>query len=127
MLRAPAVPLVAFDTYFSIWSPGDRLTDAATVHWTGRAQPLTSIVRIDDESFRVMGSSTWSQKYNLVWDRVLGLSLFPPAVAAKEMAYHRRIQERYGLALDNRRLYTSSIGSRGRRRSPGRGRTSRRS
>jgi hypothetical protein len=54
-LRAPAVPLVAYDPYFSIWSPADRLTDAATVHWTGRTHPLASIVRVDGEAFRVMG------------------------------------------------------------------------
>jgi hypothetical protein len=49
---------------------------------------------------------TWSQKYNLIWDRILGLDLFPAEVLRKEMAYYRRIQNPYGVALDNRKDYT---------------------
>jgi len=53
---------------------------------------------LDGDHFRLAFDQpgTWSQKYNLVWDRVLGLKLFPASVAQKEMAFYRRTQERYG-------------------------------
>jgi hypothetical protein len=54
--RAPSVPLVAHDPYFSIWSPANKLNDSETVHWTGKNQPLHSIIRVDGKAYRVMGS-----------------------------------------------------------------------
>ena len=71
------------------------------------AQKWTKLADDGDHYVLAFGNpGTWSQKYNLVWDRILGLNVFPLDVARKEIAYYKTKQNVYGLPLDNRAPYT---------------------
>ena len=51
---------------------------------------------------------TWSLKYNLVWDRLLGFDLFPAEVADAELRAYRQAAGPYGVPLDCRKTYTKA-------------------
>jgi hypothetical protein len=77
-------------------------------YWRKIAQEFaTNLVKAADEGDHTVlalgNPGTWSQKYNLVWDRILDLDLFAPDISRREVAWYKnKVMNPYGVPLDSR-------------------------
>lgn len=82
-------------------------------HYTAMARKMALdwVKKADDGDhyrFAFDQPGTWSQKYNLVWDKIMKINVFPHEVREKEFAYYLSRQDKYGLPLDSRHQYTKA-------------------
>ena len=97
--------IIALAAYAKLAAQLDDQDEAAEIPTASSGDGRQWIAMADDgDHYRLAFDKpgTWSQKYNLVWDRLLGLNLFPPEVARKEIGFYKTKQNAFGLPLDNR-------------------------
>lgn len=54
-LRAPAIPLITVDPYFSVWSADSEINHSKTEHWSGKGNSIVGTVNIDGEELLFLG------------------------------------------------------------------------
>lgn len=88
-LRAPAVPLITVDPFFSVWSPNETLNYKPTVHWTRAMQSIVGSVDIDGEHLSFFGFDRNLKKMTQTELDITALSTFATFECDKIKLYVR--------------------------------------
>lgn len=103
--------ILALDAYGMLADLTDRKDVGAEYHKLAKDMAAKWAQMGDDGDHTRLAfdkPGTWSQKYNLVWDRLLGLNVFPAEVARKEIAFYKTKLTKLGLPLDSRASLTKT-------------------
>ena len=87
-----------------------RGKEAASYMEKARAMGASWLERADngEYSWLTFDGLGWSQKYNLVWDKLFGWNILPDSFYRRELASYLPRINPYGLPLDSRAPYTKS-------------------
>lgn len=98
--------LAAYADLAHLLKQEDVAKEYGTTAKTMAVKWITMAAEGDHYKLAFNSPGTWSQKYNLVWDTVLGYDLFPKCVRDTELSFYLKKINRYGLPLDSRADYT---------------------
>ena len=54
-MRAPAIPLITVDPFFSVWSSDENINYTTTMHWTGKSNSIIGVLNIDGIEYSFLG------------------------------------------------------------------------
>lgn len=101
--------ILALEGFARLADKTGRVSEASAYHSMAKDMAKRWIeLAQDGDHYRLAFDKlgTWSMKYNLVWDRILGFNLFPSSVAETESRFYQSHLDEFGLPLDNRSAYT---------------------
>ena len=84
-LRAPAIPLITVDPYFSVWAPNEILNHKETEHWTRSKNDIYGRVFIDGVEYSFLG-------YNRNVKKLTQVSLDITALSTKVVYENEKIK-----------------------------------
>ena len=93
--------IVAIGAYGKIFSDShySKIANEYAAKWIKDTKAQTGTLLAFDKK------DTWSIKYNIIWDKYLGLGLFSDGIYKKEVEAYKKKMRRYGVPLDCRSDY----------------------
>lgn len=103
--------IVGLGAFSQLLEQCDRKDEADEIYEKAKMMAESWERRADDQGHTRLTfdtPKTWSMKYNLLFDSLLGLNLFSKEMIESDIAYWTSRQNRYGLPLDSRATYTKA-------------------
>ena len=105
-LRAPAVPIIAIDPFFTVWSPDTRLNVAPLAHWSYKTNTIIALANIDGVEYSILG---YSHEYYKMTQVSLDVSTFSTRAVFEEAGVRIHLDLTSPTIIDDLELLTRPV------------------